>query len=87
MLDRRLLNERMNERMDAWMDGCGGPLAILHTTSLRASPRAPSASWLVPWPCFPGWAPTHTTEALEDEVEFATSLEGIGQFHNEGVLH
>lgn len=29
---------------------------------------------------------SHTTEAFQDEVEFATSLEGIDEVHNEGVL-
>lgn len=63
-----------------------GPPTILLPTSLPAPP--PELPALVPWPCPPpSCIPVRTAEALEDEVKFAASLEGIGQFHNEGVLH
>lgn len=59
-----------------------GPLAILLPTSLPV-PCQSSLHWLPA----PGCVPVRTAEALKDEVKFAASLEGVGQFHNEGVLH
>lgn len=35
----------------------------------------------------PPTGPTPTTEALEDEVEFAARLEGVGQLDDEGMPH
>lgn len=42
---------------------------------------------LVPCPLLLSLAHTPTTEALQNEVEFATCLESVGQLHNEGMLH
>lgn len=38
-------------------------------------------------PTYHRLGPSPTTEALEDEVEFAARLEGIGQLDDEGMPH
>lgn len=74
--------------MDTWPGMVCEPLSHPLQSNLSGFPKSP--------PSVPGLAPCHTllslahtptTEALQDEVEFATCLESIGQFYNEGVLH
>lgn len=67
------------------MDEVGASSHSTHHTP-PSSPQS-SLHWFPGLTHALGRAQTHTTKALEDEVEFATSLEGIGQLDNEGVLH
>ena len=75
--------------MHEWMDGGMDEVEASRHSAPHISPSSPpELPALVLWPCPPpGCVPVRTAEALKDKVKFAASLEGVGQFHNEGVLH
>lgn len=68
--------------MDGWKRWVSGGTPPFCSPHLSRLPR-PELPALVPGFAHPGAASRSYHWALEDEVKFAASLEGIGQFHNE----